>query len=366
MRRTISSLDLTDFRNYERLSLEAESGLTLLVGPNGVGKTNVIEAICLVTRGESFRTSSWQEVVRWGAEAATVVMQAEDDRGGRSDVRLTVTGGRRAYRVNGTARRRVSDATGAVPAVVFTPEDLRVVKDSADKRRQMLDSLGSQISPSYAAARAEYERILRQRNALLRAGDAPEQELEPWTDRIIHKGAELRRLRVRLLDGVSGDLAEAYSRLAGQDDLGVLYQQRDRELPGPPDREGLDSAVEEMRKALTARSREERARGTSLVGPHRDDVSFLLGGRDARPFASQGQQRSIALAWKLAEVNAIERALDTTPVLLLDDVMSELDEERRRRLSALVAERTQTFVTTTNLGYFDPDFVKAAKVVVLS
>lgn len=365
MQRRITSLGLTDFRNYGKFSLEPQGGLTILVGPNGVGKTNIIEAISLVTRGESFRTTAWQDLVRWGSDGASVVMTAEDEGGGRTDIALHVAGGRRTYRVNGTVRRRVADVMGAVPAVVFTPEDLRIVKDSADRRRGALDSLGGQLSRSYAATRSEYERIVRQRNALLRSVDASESELEPWTERLLETGALLRTLRVRLLAALTADVTRVYSELSGGESLKPAYVDRDREPSGQPGEVREDDVAGCMRAAQHKRAREERTRGTSLVGPHRDDIAFMLEERDARAFASQGQQRTIALAWKLAEVDSIEKTVHATPVLLLDDVMSELDESRRQKLAAFVEERTQTFVTTTNLGYFDSDFVSAAKVVTL-
>lgn len=365
MLRRITALELSDFRNYERFSLEPHGELTILVGPNGVGKTNVVEAISLLTRGESFRTTSWQDVVRWGAPTATVSMTARDEDGGRTDVRLVVEDGRRSYRLNDTPKRRVSEVVGTVPAVVFTPEDLRFVKDSADKRRQALDSLGGQISPAYAALRAEYERVLRQRNALLRSGDATERELEPWTAQLIEKGAELRNARQRLLQTATSSLAAAYEQITGGERLSATYQTRDEQPDTATERSDPERTKRELERAQAGRAREERARGTSLVGPHRDDILFLLDGRDARPFASQGQQRSVALAWKLAEVDTVERVMGTTPVLLLDDVMSELDEGRRHRLSEAVSARTQTFVTTTNLGYFEAEFVAASKVVTL-
>jgi len=365
VQRRITSLELTEFRNYARFSLEPHEGLTILEGPNGVGKTNIIEAIGLVTRGESFRTTVWQDLVRWGSDTASVLMAAEDEGGGRTDVALQVAGSRRTYRVNGTVRRRVSDVMGAVPAVVFTPEDLRIVKDSADRRRGALDSLGGQLSQSYAATRSEYERIVRQRNALLRSAEASDQELEPWTERLLETGALLRTLRVRLLGQLAADVTEVYSELTGGENLTLVYVDRDEEPSAEQDEFREEDAVVRMKLAQERRAPEERARGTSLVGPHRDDITFVLEGRDARAFASQGQQRTIALAWKLAEVDSVEKTVQATPVLLLDDVMSELDGSRRQRLAAFVGERTQTFVTTTNLGYFEADFVSAAKVVTL-
>ena len=371
VQRSITSLKLTNFRNYETFDLEPDVNLTVLVGPNGVGKTNVIEAVSLVTRGESFRTNVWNDVVRWGAERAYVSMTADEKLGGRTDVALEVSGGRRLYRVNGSVKRRVSDVPRNVPAVVFTPEDLTVVKGAADKRRGALDSLGTQLSAAYASTRVEYERIARQRNALLKTPEIPVSEISPWTERLVHVGARLREQRLRLLARMRIEIEAVYSALTGGEALSLSYIVRDREepetvKPGLGDGVDAESIARRMTEASSLRAQEERARGTSLIGPHRDDITFVLEGKDARVFASQGQQRTIALAWKLAEVNAIEEIAQATPVLLLDDVMSELDESRRHKLTTFVTQRTQTFVTTTNIGYFDPDFVSAAKIVELT
>jgi DNA replication and repair protein RecF len=185
--------------------------------------------------------------------------------------------------------------------------------------------------------------------------------LELWTDRLVDSGASFSGHRRRLFERLSARMSEVYRMLSGGESLTAVYQ---------PSWEGHAAEVEEpkdaMREALRHRQREELGRGTTLVGPHRDDVLFAIGGRDARSFASQGQQRTIALAWKLAEVGVITEIGGQPPVLLLDDVMSELDESRRHALARFVGEAAQTIVTTTNLGYFDDDLVRRALLVHLS
>ncbi len=372
----IKRLELTDFRNYESFVLEPAEGLTVLLGPNAVGKTNVIEAIELVTETSSFRNPAWSDLVRAGADRAVVSMRAESEAGSRTDIVLAVENGRRAYRVNGTAKRSVIDAAGQVPAVVFTPDDLRIIKEASDRRRGAVDSVGTQVSRAYAQLKTEYDRVLRQRNALLREGEVDDGEIAPWTEQLVRAGAALATRRRRLTDTMAGHLTKEYEALSGGEDLRVSYVSTWR-----PQTRGLDAydahgaanaddqEAEEaaaMAEVLVARRGEERARRTSLVGPHRDDLRFEVEAKDARTFASQGQQRSIALAWKLAELEVIEELTGTTPVLLLDDVMSELDESRRHALSARVSQRTQTVMTTTNLGYFDEALIAEAKVVELA
>lgn len=357
MRVWIRRLELKDFRSYGSFELEPAQGLTVLVGPNAVGKTNVVEAIELVTEMASFRNPVWADLVREGAERAIVLMQAEAESGSRTDITLTVENGRRAYRVNGTPKRAVIDAAGLVPAVVFTPDDLRVIKEGADRRRSALDSVGAQISRAYGQLKNEYDRVLRQRNALLREPETSDRELEPWTQLLARTGTALTARRQGLTDKMAGRVSDEYEALSSGERLSVDYTSG-WNTGGPTDETA-------MLERLHARASEERARRMTLVGPHRDDIRFEIDGRDARAFASQGQQRSAALAWKLAELDAIEELSGKTPVLLLDDVMSELDESRRHALATRVGRRAQTIMTTTNLGYFDESLIEDAKVIEL-
>lgn len=359
----IEQLELRDFRSYQRWSLEPDPALTILVGPNAIGKTNVIEAIQLVSTGASFRRPNWQDVVRWGEEQASVSMTAEGE-GSHAEVTLTITAdGTRTWRVGGVQKRRVSDATKFVPVVIFTPDDLGMVKGPAEQRRSTIDALGEQLSSTYGALKRDYARVLKQRNALLR-DEGSSRDLEPWNEQLVALGARLYIHRKRLTARVSEAAQPIYQHLAAGENLDLSLT----------DKAGLheslvsleQTAVEEVLHAeIGRRAGEERARKTSLVGPHRDDIIFLVGGRDARAYASQGQQRTIALAWKWAEVTVVSEVLRKTPVLLLDDVMSELDETRRRALTELVQRDVQTFVTTTNTTYFEPALLRAARTIQL-
>lgn len=356
----ITHLGVRDFRNYESHNLELSKDLTILVGPNATGKTNLIEAIQLVTEADSFRRPAWSEVVRWGAEEAAVTLHAEDG-SRRHDIQMSVTrAGRRVYRVAGKVRRSIADVTGIIPCVLFTPEDLRVVKDSAERRRAALDGIGAQLSTTYGRLKTEYERVVRQRNTLLRQDDVSEDDLAPWDERLVSLGSRLYKHRRSLFDKVAEASVNTYADLASDGPLAVRYLPSwARDGVCEPDAEPA-AALEEH---LTAKRKEERARGATLSGPHRDEIIFELAGRDARTFASQGQQRTVALSFKLAEVSVVTQVTGSRPVLLLDDVMSELDEPRRRALATRVGEAAQTIVTTTNLGYFNPDLIERATVV---
>ena len=359
----ITRLELRDFRNCEHRVLEPSESLTVLVGPNAAGKTNLIEAVALVATGTSFRRSRSDEVVRWGADGASVSMNAEGD-GSRAEVHVTMTPeGTRSWRVNGTHRRRAADATRFVPVVWFTPDDLLLVKGPADQRRSGLDALGEQLSATYGALRRDYTRVVRHKNVLLRDGASPE-DVAPWDEQLAVLGARLHVHRRRLARRIADAAGPVYAHLAGGEALGLSMA--DRCGIGCDDvavEVEQASAEETLRAELDRRRPDERARKVALVGPHRDDIVFTINGREARSSASQGQQRTIALAWKLGEVAVVRDVLRTPPVLLLDDVMSELDESRRAALTDLVQRDVQTFITTTNTGYFDPGLLRSALVV---
>ena len=358
----ITSLELTDFRSYERLELRPDFRITVLAGPNAGGKTNVVEAIQLLTTGVSFRNPLWGDLVRWGAQLARARMTAEGD-GRRLEVSLDITdAGRRTFRVNGSVRRKKAEVTGILPSVLFTPDDLRMVKESPEKRRDALDSLGRQLSAAYAAILTEYDRALRQRNALLKSESPDPEAMRAWTERLVELGSSLSRHRLRLFERLAPYVSGLYGTLSGGEELAASYHSSVAgEVTEIPESSG--EFRELFVRKLEDKAAEELGRRSTAVGPHRDDVVFKVGGRDARTFASQGQQRTVVLAWKLAEVHVVEDVTGGEPVLLLDDVMSELDEARRRALAAFVGERAQTIVTTTNTGYFDPAFIEAATVV---
>jgi len=351
-----------DFRSYAEYELEIDPFLTILVGPNAAGKTNLIEAIELLTEAASFRNPSWSDTIRQGSTGgARLTMEATGDNR-VLEVELDISqAGRRTYKVNGKVRRAVNQVAGVLPCVVFTPEDLRLVKDSAEKRRTAIDSLGAQLSPTYAKLRTDYDKILRQRNALLR-DDASEDALSVWTHRLVDVGASLVIHRKRLFDRIEVAMVGVYSELADDGPLTATYMtswERDAiEVDGAEPRDA-------MIKHLETKKKTEKSRRTTVSGPHRDDIEFRIAGREARAFASQGQQRTIALAWKLAEVSVTTDIATQKPVLLLDDVMSELDEKRRHALAAFVGSVAQTVMTTTNLGYFEQSLLDRAKVVVL-
>jgi DNA replication and repair protein RecF len=307
----VTSLQLAGFRNYEHFELKPHPALTVLVGPNAVGKTNIVEALQLVTAASSFRRPRWEDLVLWGAPEARVTMRAEEGER-RLDVMLTVDqDGARSFSVNGQPRRRSADITGRLPSVVFTPDDLDLVKGPAERRRSAIDDLGSQLSSGYAALRRDFGRVVKQRNALLKE-EAGATALSAWDAQLVAFGSRLVTHRLGLLDRLMTEAARHYAELAGGEVLGWAYDDRCGLCDTVTGRSDWwptptpEHAAASLKDELARRSAEERRRTTTLVGPHRDDILFMVGGRDARAFASQGQQRTIALAWKMAEVGLVE------------------------------------------------------------
>lgn len=360
----ITRLQLRDFRSYTEWELEPDPALTVLLGPNAVGKTNAIEAIQVVATGSSFRNPDWKDLVRWGAGQASVRMLTEGELS-RADVELTIKAdGTKSWRVDGASKRRIADAARFVPAVAFTPDDLTLVKGPAEQRRNAIDALGEQLSATYGALRRDYGRVVRQRNALLR-DEAPDSDIEPWDTQLVSLGARLYVHRRRLLARVAAAASPIYEHLSAGESFDLRLVDKANLAEGVAAGGDQKQVEDALHREIERRQADERARKTSLVGPHRDDIVFYVRDHDARTYASQGQQRTVALAWKWAEVTILTELLHKTPVLLLDDVMSELDASRRAALTELVQRDVQTFVTTTTTEYFDSRLLKAARVVAL-
>ena len=359
----IEKVRLVDFRNYTEKEIQP-AGTTVLVGANASGKTNLMEAIQLTVATTSFRSPrKWGEVVRRGADEGHVRISASG-KSSSADIHLTVTqGGKRTYEIGGTKRSRLSDVVGLVPCIIFSPDDLWLIKGPAEGRRASIDDVGTQAWAAYGSARRDYARAVRQRNLLLKEGGRSE-ELAPWTEQVVSLGARLLHLRTRLLTRMKEEAEPLYEAVSDGEELDIRYADKQglgqkSWLGGVGHAEGAEA----IRRTLEARRAEERARKATLGGPHRDDVEMSVDGKSSRSFASQGQQRTVALVWKLAALRVLEETTRRKPVLLLDDVMSELDEARRRALMALVGEETQTFITTTNLGYFDQKEIACAEIV---
>lgn len=354
----VTKLALSDFRNVRERVISFSPATTILVGPNAAGKTNTVEALQLLTSGASFRRPQPAQLVREGAQAARAEARLEGD-GRVVDVRLDAAQGRRRFSRNGKGIH-AGDVPRSLMSVLFTPDDLALVKRGASGRRDELDGFGRQANAGYARLLTAYTRAVEQRNRLLKEERPDLGLLDAWDASVAAGGAALLHSRLRLFTRLAAKVEAAYAEIAGGEKLSCSYASTLGEGVEELSREEL---AERFLSALAGARPQDLRRQQTTVGPHRDDVAFAVDGRDARAFASQGQQRSIALALKTAEVLLAEEVVGSRPLLLLDDVMSELDESRREAVSRLALAGTQTVMTTTNLGYFSPGVLEGAEVV---
>jgi DNA replication and repair protein RecF len=344
----VRGLELVDFRSYARVVVEFEPGPNVLVGPNGVGKTNLVEAIGYVATLDSHRVATDQPLVRFGADRAVIRCAIVHD-GRELLVELAIEPGKaNKARLGRAPVTRARDVLGALRSVLFAPEDLAMVRGDPAERRRFLDDLLVVRQPRYAGVRADYERVLKQRNALLRSaylarktggtrgGDLS--TLDVWDTHLAHHGAQLLAGRLELTAALTPHLAKAYDAVsAGTGEARITY--------APSATVGTIESLEEALATALAEARPaEIERGVTLVGPHRDDLTLTLGDLPARGYASHGESWSYALALRLAAYDLL-RADGVEPVLVLDDVFAELDAGRRERLAELVRGASQVIVT---------------------
>ena len=340
----VKRLNVENFRPYEKAQLMPAPGVTLLYGGNAQGKTALIEALYLTCTGRSHRTTRDAELVKTGEMFARVTVEAER-RDGRHDVEILLRPGeKKRITVGGSVASRSGDLMGHVTGVLFSPEDLRMVKDGPAERRRFVDMELSQMRPAYYAALQRYNRALLQRGTLLKTGDLT--CLDAWDEQLAKSGAEIMRARISFVEKLSGIAKEVHRSISGGEALQIEYR------PGAkaaPDAESILKLLQDARA-------QDIRRMTTSVGPHRDDLAFFVAGADARAYGSQGQQRTLALSLKLSELEVMRLETGEYPVLMLDDVMSELDPDRRRFLLERLSS-VQTLIAST-----DPTDLAGAKV----
>ncbi|MFD5574349.1 DNA replication/repair protein RecF [Streptomyces cadmiisoli] len=345
----VTHLSLADFRSYTRAEVPLDPGVTAFVGPNGQGKTNLVEAVGYLATLGSHRVSSDAPLVRMGADRAVVRAQVrQGDRQQLVELELNPGKANRA-RINRSSQVRPRDVLGIVRTVLFAPEDLALVKGDPGERRRFLDELITARSPRMAAVRSDYDRVLKQRNTLLKStalarrhgGRAMDlSTLDVWDQHLARAGAELLAHRLDLIAALQPLADKAYEQLApGGGPVALEYKPS-----SPGDAHTREALYEQVMAALADARKQEIERGVTLVGPHRDDVNLKLGQLPAKGYASHGESWSYALALRLASYDLL-RAEGNEPVLILDDVFAELDTRRRERLAELVAPGEQVLVT---------------------
>lgn len=347
----VQRLWLAQFRNYQQADVTFAPILNLLIGANGQGKTNLIESLYTLSTGHGFRAAKDKELILHGAQAArlkALIQPADSAR--RLPLQLAFNGHAKRWQLNGVAYRQLQDMPDRLLAVLFTPDDLAIIKGSPEERRRFLDRELGLISPAYDLERRTYRRLLAQRNELLkevRARRAPADHLSVWDRKLAHSGAYLVAERLAFLRRLVPRARQVHEYMAQQSGFNLTYQSS---LGAGIKNEGAADLEEVFLQALTDRQKEDIQAGSTGLGPHRDDLVFYAHQEELRAFGSQGQQRTAILALKLAEVAVITDSCGSRPILLLDDVLSELDPSRQRLLlESVISRGLQTFISSTHL-----------------
>lgn len=358
----IDQLCLKNYRNYESFCTDLKAGLNLIIGKNAVGKTNLLEAIYFLENGCSHRTNNHQEIIRWNEEFSVVKASLQRMDRDMSVEATIVKNGKKQIKVNGVVQKGFKGKVRPVTAVIFTPDHLKIVKEMPEHRRAYIDDILEKIKADYKYWRQQYLKVLRQRNMLLKkvyTGQMRENIIDYWDKQLIDAGIKIitaRRDTIKRLEHLSW---QAYMKMAGTEVELVLKYENQLLLEEEVETSLELRYIDELRKKRKA----EIERGLTLVGPHRDDVGIYINGIDMRTYGSQGEQRSAALALKMAELSILTESIKETPLLLLDDVMSELDEARRQMFMGNINNGTQTIITSTNMDYFNESDLNDANIL---
>ncbi|MEA5597093.1 DNA replication/repair protein RecF [Rivularia sp. UHCC 0363] len=363
----LKTLTLRDFRNYKDIFVEFTAPKTILVGDNAQGKSNLLEAVELLATLKSHRTSRDKDLVRDEESLAQVGASLKREVG-VSELILTLRrNGRRTVNLNSENLRRQMDFLGVLNAVEFSSLDLDLVRGGPEGRRSWLDTLLVQLEPIYAHILQQYQKVLRQRNAFLKNNleNLSEQflsQLALWDTQLVTNGTRVIRRRERAIQRLAPIAKLWHSKISGSTEhLQVSY------APSVPLSESHPEQVQQaFLEKIQQRAVAEMHQGTTLVGPHRDEVELTINDTPARQYGSQGQQRTLVLALKLAELQLIEEVVGEPPLLLLDDVLAELDPSRQNQLLDAIQDRFQTLITTTHLGSFDSQWLNSSQIITVS
>lgn len=357
----LEHLELINFRNYEKRSFDFEmpkGKTTIFVGPNGIGKTNIIEAIYLLSTGRSWRTNRDNEVVKWGTDFAKIKagLKSDEARGLEMIIQRLPSPERpllKLVKIN-DVKKKLTDLLGRLPSVLFSPEEIHLIDGAPLLRRRFLDIVLCQIDKKYTLALLDLARIIRGRNRLLyyiKIGKSKTQELDFWDEKLIVLSGFLISRRQKTIQKLNENLTKIYQEISGMGEtLQIKYK------PGAP--------IENFPEILEASREREIEQTATLFGPHRDELIFLLEGKDITTFGSRGEYRSAILALKVGELEFLAQEKGDRPVLLLDDIFSELDRERRMHLAKIVGGQ-QTIITTTDMDHIERNIREKAQIMEL-
>nr|WP_238480087.1 DNA replication/repair protein RecF [Fructobacillus papyriferae] len=350
------------FRNYEAATLHFQPGVNVFLGQNAQGKTNLLESIYALALARSHRTKIDKDLVQWGQSQARIEGLVKN-RFGKLPLSLSWTNRGKQARVNHLDQPRLSGYIGQLNVILFAPEDLDLVKGPPAVRRRFIDIEFGQMNRTYLQLSAQYKRVLKDRNAYLKAWSFGQKKddvfLTVLTDQLVELGAKLMLLKKRFLTELGQAAARIHAAVANQQEELVLHYKTGVDLSQLTDQK---TAEEALTAAFKKQAEREKKQGTTLVGPHRDDFVIEVNGVDVSNFGSQGQQRTAALALKLGEIDLMHQETGEYPVLLLDDVLSELDANRQTHLLMTIENKVQTFITAPSLSEVARSLIKEPKV----
>ncbi|MFD2616586.1 DNA replication/repair protein RecF [Terrilactibacillus laevilacticus] len=357
----LESITLTNFRNYHQLSLSFSSSVNVFLGENAQGKTNLLEAIYVLAMAKSHRTPHDKELIKWDSDYGKIEGRLMK-RNRSIPLELIISKKGKKAKVNHLEQSKLSHYVGMCNVVIFAPEDLNLVKGSPGLRRRFIDMEIGQIKPIYIHELSQYQKILQQRNALLKDLSTKRSSmtamLDILTEQLIELAAQITIRRFQFIESLRGWAKKVHASISrGMEDLDIAYISS---TPNVLENMELSKLKEEFVKGFQTVREREIQRGMTLIGPHRDDLQFEINHRDVQTYGSQGQQRTTALSLKLAEIELINQEIGEYPLLLLDDVLSELDDFRQTHLLETFKQKVQTFVTTTNVDGLDADVINQA------
>ncbi|HZK34139.1 MAG TPA: DNA replication/repair protein RecF [Bacillota bacterium] len=345
----LREFSLKNFRNYNSLNLKFSSNLIYFIGPNAQGKTNIIEAIFLSCTGRSHRTSKERELINWDSDEALVRTSVEKQEGS-SEISIYLSRNeKKRVNINGTQTKRLGELMGHLNSVIFSPEDLKLVKEGPVERRRFMDIEISQINPRYFYYLQQYNRVLNHRNNLLKEiqrKPSLRKTLPVWNEQLIKSGSYIIQQRIKFVNSLQNISREIHKEIShGDEDLSIEYR-----TSIPTKAAEIGEIRESFSKELEKKEKDDIERGVTSRGCHRDDMGIDINGADVRTFGSQGQKRTTVLSLKLSELEFMYNETGEFPLLLLDDVMSELDPVRQQMLLKYIG-KVQTFITTTDINH---------------
>jgi DNA replication and repair protein RecF len=347
----LKSIELQGYRNFDSLKLSIGSGVNIFIGPNAQGKTNLLEAIHVLALTKSHRTSKDKELIGWNAASARIRAELER-KYGNVTVELQISPQGKKAKLNGLEQRKLSGFVGSLNVVLFAPEDLDIVKGAPGVRRRFMDMEIGQVHPGYLYDLQQYQKVLQQRNNYLKSTDSSKaslQMLEVWNEQLASYGVKMMQRRKNFIYHLQIWAEKIHSGITGGSEHLTVDYKPSFATEADSGSQEESSLFQQFMIKLTQSREQEFRRGITLAGPHRDDLEFTINGKDVQSFGSQGQQRTAALSLKLAELELMREEIGEYPILLLDDVLSELDQTRQTQLIETFQSRVQTFITTTGL-----------------